>query len=110
MLARRSLPVTNASWSGHVGADKRYYARRSDGVCFAIEGAVPVVDLADATPPSSHARPMDSLPGPGEYTLSVLAHSPVASCYVKPSIDGPSLVHPRAAAARLVAYGVRRRR
>ena len=109
MLARRSLPVTSASWSGHVGADKRYYARRSDGVCFAIDGAVNVVDLAGTTPPAPHARPVDSLPGAGEYTLSVLAHSSVATSFVKPSIDGPSLVHPRIATARLVAYGVRRR-
>jgi hypothetical protein len=110
MLARRSLPVTSATWSGHWGPDKRYYARRSDGVCFAIDGEVSVVDLAGTTPPSEHARPVDSLPGSGAYTLSVLAHNPVASCHVKPSIDGPSLVHPRLATARLIAYGVRRRR
>ena len=110
MLARRSQPVTSASWSGHWGPDKRYYARRSDGVCFAIDGAVNVVDLAGTTPPSPHARPVDALPGADGYTLSVLAHSPVASVHVRPSIDGQSPVHPRIATARLVAYGVRRRR
>src|SRR5688572_11573479 len=77
MLAPRPHPaVTSETWNGHWGADARYYARRSDGACFAIDGAVNVFDLAGTTPPSPHARPVDSLPVDGEYTLSVFAQRP----------------------------------
>ena len=110
MLARRSQQVTSESWNGHWGADARYYARRSDGVCFAIDGAARVFDLADTTASSPHARPVKSLPADGRYTLSVLALPAHDGTRVKPSIDGPSASHPRFAVPRLVAYGVRRRR
>ena len=110
MLARRSQQVTSESWDGHWGADARYYARRSDGACFAIDAAARVFDLADTAAAAAHARPVDSLPMIGGYTLSVLALPPIQGSRVKPSIDGPSLGHPRLAAPRLLAYGVFRRR
>lgn len=110
MIARRSKHVTSESWNGHWGPDARYYARRSDGVCFAIDGAVNVFDLAGTTPPLPHARPVDSLPVAGRYTLSVFAQRPIESGHVKPSIDGPSPLHPRLVKARLLACGVRRRK
>ena len=110
MLAPRSPHDTSERWYGHWGADERFYARRSDGVCFAIEAGVNVIDLAGSTPPVPDARPVDSLPVVGRYTLNVLAQPPLDTSHVKPSIDGPSPLHPRAAAPRLLAYGVRRRR
>jgi hypothetical protein len=109
MISPRPRHVPDERWNGHWGTDARYYARRSDGACFEIDGAVNVVDLAGTTPPSPHARPVDALPVAGRYTLSVIAQSPVDECHVKPSIDGPSPIHPRVTAARLLAYGVRRR-
>lgn len=110
MVARRlHQHITTESWDGHWGEDARYYARRSDGACFAIDGAVNVFDLASATPPSPHARPVDSLPVVGRYTLSVFAQRPLEESHVKPSIDGPSPIHPRATTTRLLACGVRRR-
>jgi hypothetical protein len=109
MIAPRSQHVTSETWNGHWGPDARYYARRSDGACFAIDGAVNVFDLARTTPPSPHARLVDSLPVAGEYTLSVFAQRPPEATYVKPSIDGPSPIHPRITTARLLAFGVRRR-
>ena len=111
MIARRSHHLSSERWSGHWGTDARYYARRSDGVCFAIDPTVNVLDLAGTTPPSEHARPVDSLPVAGGYTLTVFGdRPPVGTCHVRPSIDGPSPVHPRIATARLLACGVRRRR
>ena len=86
MLAPRSQHDTSERWQGHWGADERFYARRSDGACFAIDGAVSVIDLAGSTPPASHAERVDSLPRFGGYSLSVFAKGP------------------------LLAYGVRRRR
>lgn len=109
MLARRPQHDTSERWYGHWGADARYYARRSDGACFEIDGAVNVIDLAGTTPPSTHARLVDSLPNAGRYTLSVFAQRPLDESHVKPSIDGPSPIHPRVTTARLLAYGVRRR-
>jgi hypothetical protein len=110
MIAPRPRPVTSETWNGHWGPDARYYARRSDGVCFAIDSAVNVFDLAGTTPPAPHARLVDSLPVAGEYTLSVFAQRPVDASHVKPSIDGPSPIHPRITTARLLACGVRRRK
>jgi hypothetical protein len=110
MIAPRPHPVTSETWNGHWGADARYYARRSDGACFEIDGAVNVFDLAGTTPPSPHARLVDSLPVDGEYTLNVFAQRPAVR-HVMPSIDGPSPVHPQiTSAARLLAFGVRRRK
>jgi hypothetical protein len=110
MLARRSQQVTKESWDGHWGTDARYYARRSDGACFAIDGAARIFDLADTSADVPHARPVESLPMIGGYTLSVLALPPRLGRRVMPSIDGPSLSHPAFAAPRLVACGVFRRR
>ena len=110
MIAPRRRHVTSESWNGHWGADARYYARRSDGVCFAIDAAVNVLDLAGTTPPSTHAQPVEALPAAGPYTLTVFAQPPLEASYVKPSIDGPSPIHPRVTAARLLVFGVRRRR
>jgi hypothetical protein len=110
MIAPRSHLVTSETWNGHWGADARYYARRSDGACFAIDGAVNVFDLARTTPPSPHARMLESLPPDGEYTLSVFAQRPPEPRHVMPSIDGPSPIHPRIASTRLFAFGVLRRK
>jgi len=109
LLARRSQHVTSERWNGHWGADARYYARRSDGVCFAIDGAVNVLDLAGTTPPSPNARPVDSLPLAGRYTLSVFAVRPLDGSLAKSSGDVPSVSDPLGATPRLLAYGVRRR-
>src|SRR5688500_3533731 len=111
MIAPRPHPaVTSETWNGHWGEDERYYARRSDGVCFAIDGAVNVFDLARRAPPSPRARPVASLPIAGEYTLSVFAQRPPEAVHVRPSIDGPSPIHPRITSARVFAVGVRRKR
>ncbi len=109
MLAPESLHDTSERWYGHWGADERFYGRRSDGACFAIDSAVSVFDLAGTTPPLPHARPVEALPVVGRYTLNVFAPRPLDTSHVKPSIDGPSPIHPRVATARLLAYGVRRR-
>jgi hypothetical protein len=109
MIAPRPQPDRSERWYGHWGADARYYACRSDGAYFEIDGAVNVIDLAGTTPASPHARPVDSLPVVGRYTLSVFAVRPLETSHVKPSIDGPSPIHPRVTTARLLAYGVRRR-
>jgi len=109
MLARRSQHVTSESWHGHWGADARYYARRSDGVCFAIDSAVNVLDLAGTTPPLPHARPVDSLPLAGRYTLSVFALNSLDASRTKSSGDMPSASDLRGMTPRLLAYGVRRR-
>lgn len=109
MFDSRPQPITSEIWNGYWGTDARYYARRSDGECFAIDGAVNVVDLAAATPPSSHAHPVDSLPAVRCYQLRVFAQRPPEARHVRPSIDGPSPLHPRITAARLMAFGVLRR-
>ena len=109
MVAPRSRHDKSERWYGHWGADERFYARRSDCACFAIDGDVNVIDLAGSTPPSPQARPVDSLPRLGRFTLSVVVQHPPETTYVRPSIDGPSPVHPQVATARLLAYGVRRR-
>ena len=109
MISPRPQHVPRERWNGHWGADARYYARRSDGACFEIDGAVNVVDLAGTTAPSPHLRLVDALPVAGRYTLSVIAQHPRDESHVKPSIDGPSPIHPRITSARLLAYGVRRR-
>ena len=110
MLARTSpQQVTTEVWNGRHGTDARYYARRGDGVCFAIDGAARVFDLADTAASSPHARPVESLPENARYTLTVVALPPHVGSRVRPSIDAPSAMHPRFAAPRLLAFGVRRR-
>jgi hypothetical protein len=109
MLARQSQHDTTEHWSGHWGADARFYARRSDGVCFAIDGRVNVIDLAASTPPSSHARAVESLPQLGRYTLSVFAVRPLDASAATPSDEGQTAGESPSAPGRLLAYGVRRR-
>jgi len=109
MLDPRSQHDTSERWYGHWGTDARFYARRNDGLCFAIDGDVNVIDLAATATPAPHARPVDALPRLGRYTLSVFAVRPLDASHVKPSIDGPSPIHPRIPTARLIAFGVRRR-
>jgi hypothetical protein len=94
MVVRRSQPIISEAWSGLWGTDARFYARRSDGVCFAFDGAASVFDLAGSSPPAPHARPVATLPNVGRYILSVFAARPTES-----SNEG----------RRVFAYGVRRR-
>jgi hypothetical protein len=117
MLARPSQHLTSESWYGHWGIDARFYARRGDGACFAIDPSMNVIDLAGTTPPEAHARPVESLPRLGRYTLSVFAvrsaaddsaTSPDAARDVaRGAGERPS--EGSAVASRLLAYGVRRR-
>lgn len=78
MVARRSQRFTSEDWTGHWGTDARYYARRSDGACFAIDGAVAVFDLARSAPPASLAQRLASIPDAGRYALRVFAAGPLA--------------------------------
>jgi hypothetical protein len=108
MVARRLQRFASEDWSGHWGADARYYARRSDGALFVIDGAVTVFDLAHSAPPASLAQRVSSMPDVGGYTLRVVAarqQSPDASA------DEPRVTIERAEARaqrRLVVCGIRR--
>lgn len=93
MVARRSPAFTTEDWNGFWGSDARYYARRSDGACFAIDGAAMVFDLASDSMPARHSEPVASLPRAGRYTMRVLIAKPVAGTR----------------SARTFACGVRRR-
>lgn len=104
MVARRSEQFTSQEWNGLWGTDARYYARRSDGACFAIDGAMTVFDLAGSSPPPRHARPVASLPHVGRYTLRVFAARPIATG-IPETADGAPVQRP---SARLFACGVRR--
>jgi hypothetical protein len=73
MVDRRSQQFTGESWNGLWGTDARYYARRSDGACFEIDGSANVFDLAGSSPPPPHARRVACLPNAGRYTLTVCA-------------------------------------
>lgn len=107
MVARRSQQFTSQEWNGLWGTDARYYARRSDGACFAIDGAMTVFDLAGSSPPSLHAQPVAALPHVGRYTLRVFAARPIANGKPDTPDDAAATVAPRRS-ARLFAYGVRR--
>ena len=109
MLARQLQLDTTEHWSGHWGADARFYARRSDGVCFAIDGRVNVIDLAASTPPSSHARAVESLPKRGRYTLSVFAVRQLDANAATQDGGTTTANDSTAVTPRLLAYGVRRR-
>ena len=64
------------AWRLVWGSDSRYYARRSDGACFTIDGSARVVDLAGpdgAAPPKGYARAVPSIPRSGRYALRVFA-------------------------------------
>lgn len=78
MVARRSQRFTSEDWNGLWGTDARYYARRSDGVCFAIDGTVTLFDLAGSSPPTPHARQVASLPHAGRYALRLIAARAIA--------------------------------
>ena len=110
MLAHESAQVTTESWNGYWGVDACYYARRSDGVCFAIEGAMNVLDLAGATLPSSQARPVNALPISGRFALSVVVMHAGGDADAR--CDGATQPQgdARRATPRLLAVGVRRRR
>ena len=109
MVARRSQRFTSEDWIGHWGTDARYYARRSDGACFAIDGAVAVFDLARSAPPASMAQRLPSIPKAGRYDLRVFAAGPLTES-ARREMPGDRAGPPDAAQAvrRLVVCGVRR--
>ena len=98
MIVRRTERFAREAWNGVLGSDARYYARRSDGACFAIDGAVRVLDLASPDQ-SPHVRAVASLPQKGRYALRVFAAS---------GRDPEGVGSTDPAAPRLLAYGVRR--
>lgn len=107
MVARRTQQFTSQEWNGLWGTDARYYARRSDGACFAIDGAINVFDLAGSSTPSPHLQPVASLPHVGRYNLRVFAARPIPS-NGRQDGDDAATAGPRRRPARLFAYGVRR--
>ena len=110
MLAHESAQVTTESWNGYWGVDACYYARRSDGVCFAIEGAMNVLDLAGATLPSAHARPVNALPISGRFSLRVVVMQAAGESHAESDSATPAEAEAPRAMPRLLAFGVRRRR
>lgn len=109
MVARRSQRFTSEDWTGHWGTDARYYARRSDGACFAIDGAVAVFDLARSAPPASLAQRLTSIPEAGRYALRVFAAGPLAETARREGGKEPAgLADPGREPRRLVVCGVRR--
>ena len=110
MLSHESAQFTTESWNGYWGVDACYYARRSDGVCFAIEGAMNVLDLAGATLPASHARPVNALPISGRFALRVVVMHAVDTVTPEAGSVTPTQLDAPRATPRLLAFGVRRRR
>ncbi len=110
MLAHGSAQVTTESWNGYWGVDACYYARRSDGACFAIEGAMNVLDLAGVSLPSSHARPVNALPISGRFALRVVVVHAIGDAHGECESVTPAQGDARRATPRLLAFGVRRRR
>ena len=109
MVARRSQRFTSEDWTGHWGTDKRYYARRSDGACFAIDGAVAVFDLARSAPPASMAQRLASIPDAGRYALRVFAAGPLSeTARREPGKEPAGRSDAGAEVRRLVVCGVRR--
>ncbi len=108
MVARRLQRFASEDWSGHWGADARYYARRSDGALFVIDGAVTVFDLAHSAPPAAMAERVSSMPDVGGYTLRVVAARPEPGAA---TADAARSTPERAGVAqgrRLVVCGTRR--
>lgn len=105
-----SAQVTTESWHGYWGVDACYYARRSDGVCFAIEGATNVLDLTAATLPPSRARPVNALPISGRFALRVVVMQATEEAHDERETAMPNRDEARRAMPRLLAFGVRRRR
>lgn len=110
MLFHGSAQVTTESWNGYWGVDACYYARRSDGVCFAIEGGMNVLDLAGATLPPSQARPVNALPISGRFALRVVVMQAAGAAATEAENVTPTQGDVRRAMPRLLAVGVRRRR
>ena len=111
MVARGSQRFTSEDWIGHWGSDARYYARRRDGACFAIDGAVAVFDLARSAPPASMAQRLPSIPSTGRYDLRLFAAGPLTeSARREPGTGSERLGRPEAGQTvrRLVVCGVRR--
>lgn len=111
MVARGSQRFTSEDWIGHWGSDARYYARRRDGACFAIDGAVAVFDLARSAPPASMAQRLPSIPSAGRYDLRLFAAGPLTeSARREPGTGSERLGRPDAGQTvrRLVVCGVRR--
>src|SRR5688572_27118983 len=110
MLSHGSAHITTESWNGYWGVDACYYARRSDGVCFAIEGAMNVLDLAGATLPAARARPVNALPISGRFALRVVVMHAVDEAPTSSESGTPTQGDAPRAMPRLLAFGVRRRR
>jgi hypothetical protein len=108
MVARRLQRFASEDWSGHWGADARYYARRSDGALFVIDGAVTVFDLAHSAPPAAMAERVSSIPDVGGYTLRVVAARPESAPAMADGARGTSERGGAAQQRRLVVCGTRR--
>jgi hypothetical protein len=112
MVARRSQRFTSEGWSGHWGADARYYARRSDGACFAIDAGVAVFDLAQSGPPASMAQRLPSIPAAGRYALRMIATRSESRSVSRSESGSDSLretpSEPPRESRRLVVCGTRR--
>jgi hypothetical protein len=108
MASRRSRQFTSEAWNGFWGTDARYYARRSDGACFAIDGEAKILDLAAATPASGHVRAVPTLPTVGRYVLQLFATQPIGDGWIEPIDETSAAPAPSKQSSRLFAYGVRR--
>ena len=108
MVARRSQAFTTEDWNGFWGTDARYYARRSDGACFAIDAAAMVFDLAGSATPSSHAHPVASLPRSGRYTMRVLVARSVMASTRPVAGETKKQTSAESTRPRVFACGVRR--
>ena len=108
MIARSSQRYTTEAWNGLWGADARFYARRSDGACFVIEGDVGVFDLASSLP-EDLATQVKTLPQFGRYSLRMFVAKPRVATTDSPAAESESDDRPQEARASLFACGVRRR-
>ncbi len=108
MVARRLQRFASEDWSGHWGADARYYARRSDGALFVIDGAVTVFDLAHSAPPAAMAERVSSIPDAGGYTLRVVAARPEPAAAAGDAARSAAERAGAASGRRLVVCGTRR--
>ncbi|HEX6057444.1 MAG TPA: hypothetical protein VFZ11_00405 [Gemmatimonadaceae bacterium] len=109
MVARSPKRFTSEDWTGHWGSDARYWARRSDGACFAIDGAVAVFDLARSAPPASLSQRVASLPDAGRYAMRVVAAGPLSEA-ARAELTAARAGRPEHGreVRRLVVCGVRR--
>ena len=109
MIARSPQRYTTEAWNGLWGADARFYARRSDGACFVIEGEVGVFDLAASPLPADHATEVKTLPQFGRYSLRMLVARPTEESTSPAGDSSDPAARPREARASLFACGVLRR-